>query len=126
MKRICVIFMVCLICLLPVMAFAASPTPDAQSTTDAKQPTQGPSEEPNSISFFSIDNNNVYEGMDKAYKDGYMPTVQNGKAVIVLRRPYFRLAGSTSLPAVPVTPDSPLGGCAIWDHQRQRRRIWIQ
>ena len=84
MKRICVIFMVCLICLLPVMAFAASPTPDAQSTTDAKQPTQGPSEEPNSISFFSIDNNNVYEGMDKAYKDGYMPTVQNGKAVIVL------------------------------------------
>ena len=33
---------------------------------------------------FSIDNENVYDGMDKAYKDGYTPTVADGAATIVL------------------------------------------
>lgn len=84
MKRICIILMVCLLCLLPAMAFAASPSPDTQQTPDMGQPTPESSEEPYSMSFFTIDNNNVYEGMDKAYKDGYMPAVQNGKAVIIL------------------------------------------
>lgn len=33
---------------------------------------------------FIIDNENVYEGMDKAYKDGYTPIVSGGMATIVL------------------------------------------
>jgi len=33
---------------------------------------------------FSIDNENIYDGMDKAYKDGYTPAVANGAATIVL------------------------------------------
>ena len=33
---------------------------------------------------FIIDNENVYEGMDKAYQDGYTPTVSGGTATIVL------------------------------------------
>lgn len=32
----------------------------------------------------AIDNANIYQGMDKAYKDGYMPTVSGGVATIVL------------------------------------------
>lgn len=33
---------------------------------------------------FFIDNAHVYEGMDRAYKNGYAPVVKNGTAVIVL------------------------------------------
>jgi hypothetical protein len=32
----------------------------------------------------SIDNVNIYEGMDRAYKDGYMPTVSGGIATIII------------------------------------------
>lgn len=32
----------------------------------------------------SIDNQNVYEGMKKAYKNGYMPSIQKGKAILVV------------------------------------------
>ncbi|MDD5017053.1 MAG: hypothetical protein PHO15_03000, partial [Eubacteriales bacterium] len=31
-----------------------------------------------------IDNAHVYEGMDKAFKDGYTPVVKDGKAIVVL------------------------------------------
>ena len=31
-----------------------------------------------------LDNTRVYDGMNKAYKDGYMPTIKNGIATIVL------------------------------------------
>jgi hypothetical protein len=33
---------------------------------------------------FSIDNESIYTGMDKAYKDGYIPTVKDGTATIIL------------------------------------------
>ena len=33
---------------------------------------------------FQIDNTHVYEGMDKAYKDGYTPAVKDGIATIML------------------------------------------
>lgn len=32
----------------------------------------------------SIDNKNKYDGMDKTYQDGYVPTVENGKAIVVV------------------------------------------
>lgn len=46
---------------------------------------------------FIIDNENVYEGMDKAYKDGYTPTVSGGTATVVL----------------PLTTASPVAGNTI-------------
>ena len=33
---------------------------------------------------FEIDNAHTYEGMDKAYKDGYMPSVKDGKVTVIL------------------------------------------
>ena len=32
----------------------------------------------------ALDNENVYEGMDKAYKDGYLPIVENGVLTLVI------------------------------------------
>lgn len=36
------------------------------------------------MTVFSIDNRNLYSGMDKTYSKGYVPKVEKGKAVIVL------------------------------------------
>lgn len=44
-----------------------------------------PTVEPTAASVtFSIDNENIYSGMDRAYKDGYTPTVKDGTATIIL------------------------------------------
>ncbi len=51
---------------------------------------------------FIIDNGNVYAGMDKAYKDGYTPSVGNGTATIVLP---LITAGAVTGSSVTVTPD---------------------
>ena len=48
-----------------------------------------------------IDDENVYDGMDKAYKNGYTPTVKNGTATIVLPLVCKR---SDSENAIMVTP----------------------
>lgn len=47
----------------------------------------------------SIENTKVYDGMDKSYAQGYMPKVQNGKAIIVLP-----LVGDTQGDRITVTP----------------------
>ena len=36
------------------------------------------------LTSLEIDNMHIYDGMDKAYKDGYTPTVKDGKATVVL------------------------------------------
>lgn len=51
----------------------------AASGSDA--PTLSPPPEAAAI---AIDSKNVYEGMDKSYENGYVPTVTDGKAVIVV------------------------------------------
>jgi len=51
-------------------------TPDEDSVAP-----EAPSPEATGI---SIDSKNIYEGMDKSYKDGYVPTVADGKAVVVV------------------------------------------
>lgn len=64
MKRSCVLLVVLLLlAALPVTALAEGEEAEVH---------------------FSIDNEHVYGGMDKAYKDGYTPTVANGVATIVL------------------------------------------
>ncbi len=36
------------------------------------------------LTVFEIDNTHIYDGMDKAYKDGYTPVVKDGRATVVL------------------------------------------
>lgn len=36
------------------------------------------------VTSISIDNMNKYNGMDKTYQEGYIPTISNGKAIIIL------------------------------------------
>lgn len=79
-KFFAIISIVLVIAMLPVWALAAE-----QQTLPIPEPTI-PDE--NDIAampaYFTIDNNNMYNGMSKAYKDGYMPTIQNNKAIVIL------------------------------------------
>jgi len=77
MKKICAILTVILVLLWPVTVFAAG--------NEGATPTPGPTDTGTAAGVsLSIDNANIYEGMDKAYKDGYTPTVNEGTATVVL------------------------------------------
>ncbi|MBC8060297.1 MAG: hypothetical protein H7Y18_06485 [Clostridiaceae bacterium] len=75
MKKLCILITFILVFfILPVSALA-----DEAGSGNTSQPTQtigGTS--------IAIDNVNIYEGMDKAYKDGYTLTVKNGVATVML------------------------------------------
>lgn len=73
MKKIGV-FLTVIMALMPALVFASQ-------QTDSKVPEQ--SEQQVSVSF-QIDNKNVYGGMERAYKDGYSPTVSGNTARIIL------------------------------------------
>lgn len=98
-----------LIILLPAAALAeetAQPTPPAEAQPTATPPAATPPVEtppattppaptpsaepdptptpPAGITSFEIDNIHIFDGMDRAYKDGYKPTVKDGKATVVL------------------------------------------
>ncbi len=63
------------------------PTQDATATAPATtEPTQTiePTTPVNQAIQFQIDDANIYEGMDRAYKDGYVPTVKDGIVTLVL------------------------------------------
>ena len=69
MKRLIILFMaLALVFMLPARALAEE--------EESPEPTVGTSLE--------IDDENVYEGMDKAYKNGYTPIVKDGKATVVV------------------------------------------
>lgn len=94
--RMITLILLILMLALPTFAWAASQSegdpessagqrgalPPAEETDETSPPVQG--EEPDLPVFLKIDNENIYEGMDKAYKDGYTPTIKNGKATVVL------------------------------------------
>ncbi len=61
-----------LILIMPVTALA-------EGETEPPQPTQT-----EAVTSLEIDNAHIYDGMNKAYKDGYIPTVKDGKATVVL------------------------------------------
>ncbi len=73
MKKISILLAaLMLILIMPVTALAeeeAEPSPPAQTET---------------ITSLEIDNKHIFDGMDKAYKDGYSPVVKDGKATVVL------------------------------------------
>lgn len=72
---------------------AIDPT-DATETTDGTEPTQptnptnptNPTEPAGSSipTSLEIDTENIYEGMDKAYENGYVPKISNGMMYLVL------------------------------------------
>jgi len=51
---------------------------------------------------FSIDDTHRYEAMERSYQDGYLPTVQNGTAVIILP---IKAEGEVAGNTVTVTPE---------------------
>lgn len=64
---------------------------DPTQSTEATEPTQptiptNPTEPAGSQipTSLEIDTENIYEGMDKAYEDGYVPKIQNGMMYLVL------------------------------------------
>ena len=75
MKKLFVIitFILALL-ILPVSALAD--VTEGSATPETTKATNGTS--------FVIDNAHIYDGMDKAYKDGYTLTVKNGVATVVL------------------------------------------
>lgn len=95
-----------LIIILPVTALAeetaqptATPTAVAQQPTTTPQATapptvtppvttppaeSEPTPSPTVITNFEIDNIHIFDGMDRAYQNGYKPTVKDGKATVVL------------------------------------------
>ena len=86
-----------LIYILPVTALAEE-EPETPSTTPSDT-------EHTAVTSLEIDNAHIYEGMDKAFKDGYTPTVQNGTATLVLP---LLANGEILGNEITVTPD--LGG----------------
>ena len=61
-----------------------------------------PTAQADSVTSLMVDNVHVFDGMDKAYKDGYLPTVKDGKATIVL--PLIS-SGEIKDNTISVTPD---------------------
>lgn len=84
MKKLGILLAIIMLCLVPAAALAEGEGGAAQGAV------------------LSIDNANVYDGMDKAYKDGYTPTVSNGVATIVI--PLIVNPGAVVDGAITVTP----------------------
>ena len=87
MKKLSILLAIlALIFILPVTALAAEgdPSPSPSATPQESQEPEPPEESVAPAVSLSIDNAHVYEGMDKAYKDGYTPTVKDGVATVVL------------------------------------------
>ena len=84
MKKLSILLAIlALIFILPVTALAEGET---ETPSPTPSPTQSDTEpiEPIESTNLEIDSAHVYEGMDKAYKDGYTPTVKDGVATLVL------------------------------------------
>ena len=72
---------------LPEQMPVPEQTPAPEQTPPPEQtPEPTPPEEPilTLPTALEIDTENIYRGMDKAYKDGYIPTVKDGKVYVVL------------------------------------------
>lgn len=89
MKKLLSLLLAVFLCAnLAVTALAAETTASTEATEESTQPeptqaTEAPTE-PTFPTALEIDTENIYEGMDKAYEDGYVPRVENGKVSIVL------------------------------------------
>jgi hypothetical protein len=87
MKKLSILLAIlALIFTLPVTALAAEgePSPSPSATPQESQEADTPEESVAPAVSLSIDNSNVYDGMDRAYKDGYTPAVKDGVATVIL------------------------------------------
>ena len=128
MKRILTIVMVILLLCVPMTAFAeetASPSPEASVTPSAPAETPAPANSPTPSPAASdapdetpepfvapgqltIDSDKLYKGMNKTYKDGYIPAVKDGKVTIILPLIGKTHSGEVTLTAdLGATTDSP-------------------
>lgn len=81
MKKISLLILLILaLCLAPAVALTEGEATDTPTAT----PTPTPTATAAAGGEFVLDNQNVYDGMDKSYQQGYTPTVKSGKATIVL------------------------------------------
>ena len=105
MKRISILIAaLSLLLILPITALAEGETAEP-FVSPSPTPSPTGEEEPDTATRFEIDNENVYEDMAKAFKDGYIPTVRDDIAIIVLP---LIADGEILDDAITVTPD--LGG----------------
>ena len=56
---------------------------ETETPAETKKPTETETPIVSSVRL-TIDNKNVYEGMERAYKDGYVPTAENGVLTVIL------------------------------------------
>ncbi len=76
MKRIiAIVLILCSLFLMCITAYAEDGTDTASDTAPSV---------PEAPATLSIDNQNIYEGMDKSYSEGYVPRVSEGYATIVI------------------------------------------
>lgn len=74
MKKLC--------CVLVILVMLLSVTNVVLAAEDSIPPSPVPATQTNNV--LSIDNTNLYSGMDKPYSSGYMPTVANNTAHLIL------------------------------------------
>ena len=103
-NRLLAFLMVLCLCQMPQMVWAAEatekmpqgteaeklteaetvPESEKQTETEKNQSESDQTESEQAAAKFQIDDTHIYEGMEKAYKDGYEPTVADDKVQMVL------------------------------------------
>ena len=124
MRRILTIVMVILLLCVPMTAFAeetASPSPEPSAPVETPAPANSPTPSPAASDApeetpepfvapgqLTIDSDKLYPGMNKTYKDGYIPAVKDGKVTIILPLIGKTHSGEVTLTAdLGATTDSP-------------------
>lgn len=79
-----ILMVLVLIFIMPVMALAEGETEMPADTESQPTESEQPDTESGVITSLEIDNVHIFDGMDRAYKDGYTPTVKDGTATVVL------------------------------------------
>ena len=63
---------------------SATPTPESTLTPTPEDSQEADEPQTTESAKFAIDTQHIYPGMDKSYAQGYMPSVADGKATVVL------------------------------------------
>lgn len=101
MKKLCILLLITL-ALSPGAALAGELSDETPSPSPSPSPSPTPETTVLAATRFDIDNDHVYQGMDKAYKDGYTPAIHDGAATVVMP---LIAAGDVRDDSITVTPD---------------------
>lgn len=83
-KPLIIILSLIILLSLPAASLATEDVPDTDIPTNAEEQISGEPAPAREITYIEIDTENIYPGMDSPYKSGYVPTVKDSTAVIVL------------------------------------------